>query len=287
MRTLARSALSFTYVPFRACRSIGRRAGLAGPASLRVITYHDIHPASMGSLADQLQWLADRWEIITPWRMERIIAGDGRVSGDMLLISFDDGFASGLRAAEEVLEPLGISAIFFVVTGLADMEDREEAREFIASKTYPGRSPDDLPGHVGNLCWRELDGLLERGHAVGAHTVSHARLSNELSDDELRNEIVSSGDIIERRLGIKVEHFAFPFGDLESISPRSLDLAAQRYGYSYTGIRGENIKKGKPNLLWRDAVDPEERKSMTGAWLEGTADPLYARARRVLTSGRS
>ena len=71
---------------------------------------------------------------------------------------------------------------------------------------------NEVPDHWNNMSWRDLEFLLDSGHAIGAHTAHHARLSN-ISDSELEAEIVESADLIEDKLGISVKHFAYTFGD--------------------------------------------------------------------------
>ena len=61
--------------------------------------------------------------------------------------------------------------------------------------------------------WDELKELVDYGNTIGAHTKSHPVLSNLTFDDQ-RKEIIESKEIIEKKLNINVEHFAFPFGSL-------------------------------------------------------------------------
>lgn len=58
---------------------------------------------------------------------------------------------------------------------------------------------------------------------IGAHTLSHPALSR-LSAAEARAEIAQSRDIIERRIGRPVRHFAYPYGDPESAGAREFGI---------------------------------------------------------------
>ena len=88
--------------------------------------------------------------------------------------------------------------------------------------------------------WDDLSALLEQGHTIGAHTKSHARLSTISDTEELKSEIVYSADLIEKKLGIEIEHFAYTFGDINSINQQAIDIARIRFRYIYSGIRGLN-----------------------------------------------
>ena len=59
---------------------------------------------------------------------------------------------------------------------------------------------------------------------IGAHTLSHPVLA-KLDDDQARKEILSSKHILEAKLGKKIDHFAFPFGGMEDVSPRDIEFA--------------------------------------------------------------
>ena len=125
--------------------------------------------------------------------------------------------------------------------------------------------------------WNDLRALLEDGHTIGAHTRSHARLSELKTEAELVAEIVASGDRLESELGVRIQHFAFPFGNLASFSPTALSVARRRFSFIHSGLRGDNVKALSPWLVRRDAISPRDTLNLVGALLEGGADFLYAR----------
>lgn len=73
---------------------------------------------------------------------------------------------------------------------------------------------------------------------VGVHTVSHAMLAT-LPLQEAEWEIRSAREEIENRLGVRVEHIAYPYGSPEACGPREFELA-QRLGFAIgmTTLRG-------------------------------------------------
>jgi peptidoglycan/xylan/chitin deacetylase (PgdA/CDA1 family) len=62
------------------------------------------------------------------------------------------------------------------------------------------------------MTWRETDEVFRYGVTIGAHTVTHPRLS-QLGANEVHRELVESRDEIQNRLGAVVETFAYPYGD--------------------------------------------------------------------------
>ncbi len=248
---------------------------------------HDISPGDQDRFAAQLRWLARSWTFVSPARFAAMVLGEERIRGRNLLVTFDDGFASNRVVAEKVLNPMGVLAIFFAVSDFVAMEDRAEARRFIADRVQPGSDPDELPAHWRNMGWTDLEALLEQGHHIGAHTRSHARLSMVNEEGELKREIVSSADVLERRLGVPVEHFAYPFGDLASFSERALTVARGRFRFVHSGLRGDNERRVSQFALRRDASAGQDSSSnysvfsnsLLGAFLEGATDFRYARSR--------
>ncbi len=50
----------------------------------------------------------------------------------MRILTFDDGFATNRRIADEILNPMGIQALFFVASAFVDLGERDDYRAFIA-----------------------------------------------------------------------------------------------------------------------------------------------------------
>lgn len=77
------------------------------------------------------------------------------------------------------------------------------------------------------LSWEELRQLAGHWHVtVGAHSVGHHVLS-QLSEADLKRELLESKTMIEARLGKRVQHFAYPFGGRDAAGPREFDAALQ------------------------------------------------------------
>ncbi len=75
----------------------------------------------------------------------------------------------------------------------------------------------------GLLTVSELRELASAGMAIGAHTLSHPVLS-QLAADVAFSEISESRAKLEFALGMPVWAFAYPFGDLASVTPQILEM---------------------------------------------------------------
>lgn len=242
---------------------------------LRVLVYHDIAPWEMGSFRRQIYLLKkEGWNFVEPNIYEAMIKGEIPIVGKNLLLTFDDGFKSNFEVALTILNDLDIKAIFFVVTKFVDITNDSDAHNFISEGIRPDLGAEGIPKHLTNMSWNDLKNLVNDGHVIGGHTFTHQRLS-ELSGDILLKEIVESADILEMKLGIRVRHFAFTFGDFTSLSPEAINLARNRFDYIYTSLRGDNSAVPFQGIHYRDTVDPNQSSMLIGAFLDGLADLHY------------
>lgn len=99
--------------------------GVAG--KLLIVTYHyirdpkaaphaGIHPISPADFVAQVNDLRQRYHMATPAEAERFLLGEASLPGASVLLTFDDGMVDQGEAAQNVLDPLGIRAVFFVTS---------------------------------------------------------------------------------------------------------------------------------------------------------------------------
>jgi peptidoglycan/xylan/chitin deacetylase (PgdA/CDA1 family) len=222
----------------------------------------------------QLRWLSRSWLFVTPENFAAMLTGAEKVTKDSLLLCFDDGFLSNRLVAERVLNKMGIKALFFVPSEFVALSAESDWQSFIAQNIYPSMKPIDVPDDWKNMNWEDLNYLIETGHTIGAHTARHGLLS-QLKDDDLNREIIDSANVLEGELGIKINHFAYSFGNLTSFSPKALSVARSRFDYIYTGLRGNNSGGIPPWAIRRDAILAKDSLSRVGLLLEGAADRRY------------
>lgn len=224
-------------------------------------------------LERQLQWVMKRWDIVSPAVFAAMVDGETPMERDAVLLTFDDGTVSNLHVAARVLQPMGIRALFFVVAQYALLGEKDDWREFAATRIMLNR-PNDVPENFRNMTVADLKWLVRAGHTIGAHTATHARLSS-LSGEALREEIVGGGDVLEQHLAVPIQHFAYPFGDFKSLSASAAQIARHRFRYVYTALRGDNGRDRLGGHIRRDSNDPHDSLWYTGACLEGGVDFLY------------
>ena len=122
-----------------------------------------------------------------------------------------------------------------------------------------GRDPVDLHARHA-ITWDMLRSLADDpGIEIGAHTMSHPRLS-ALPDHVALAEMRGSRLRLEQQLGVPVRHFAYPYGRRGDCGPRESSLARQAGFASAATTRKGVIRPGRP-------VDPFRlpRNTLNGA----------------------
>ena len=189
-----------------------------------------------------------------------------------------------------------------------DLPARDDAEKVIAFETtyWRLRSGDeatllaiiaDLAREAGidsraltrSLCmtWDELTGVAaDPLITIGAHTVTHPMLAKH-DDATARFEIVESRDRIAGRLGIPVNHFAYPVGDPGSAGARDFTLAQEAGFTTAVTTRPGHVFKAHaahPHALPRVSVNGlhQSRKTIR-ALLSGVPFMLWNKGRRLNT----
>jgi peptidoglycan/xylan/chitin deacetylase (PgdA/CDA1 family) len=121
--------------------------------------------------------------------------------GQPVTLTFDDGGASAMRAAE-LLEAAHVRGRFFITSN------------FIGSRGFVDR--------------RDLCDLHARGHVVGSHSCSHPLRMGHCSRPRLLDEWVRSRSMLGDILGAAVDEASVPGGDL---APAVVEAAADA-GYT-------------------------------------------------------
>ena len=275
---------------FSILRKIGVLIGVVSKNRLRVLAYHDIPESEEIAFINHMTWLKENWNIVTPSEFETMILGKKPITGNNVLITFDDGFISNKLIAEKILNPLGIKAIFFVISDFVEIKNRNKSYRFASNQIVPGSSVNNIPKNWKNMQWSDLASLIEQGHTIGSHTKTHVRLSECTSKDKLEMEIIRSAEKISHELGVDINHFAFTFGDIDSFSRDALKVAKTKFDFIYSGIRGVNLGKVSPFAIRRDAVAYQLKdnncrlynKKLLSVFLNGFLDFSYHSARKKI-----
>lgn len=106
--------------------------------------------------------------------------------------------------------------------------------------------------------------LTDEGHVLGGHSTYHLKRLPELSTEELKLEIQNS---------VKLDFFAYPFGDKKSFNRVVAEAVKQGgYKYAFTILPGFNNIKTDSLFLHRDSLDADTPRLIFKLWLKGSYD---------------
>jgi peptidoglycan/xylan/chitin deacetylase (PgdA/CDA1 family) len=242
---------------------------LSGPGdSVSVILlYHSIGNGTSQSLSldafeRQLDLLSGRFRVVRLDELRGALAS--RSPGTSLCaITFDDGFLDNYQHALTALESRRFPATFFVATG------------------FLGGRFTTSAGELPMMEAAQVKEVSSRGFEIGAHTVSHLKLTR-ISLDSAREEMRASKAFLEDLLGKAVVSFAYPKGDYND----AVRDAARKEGFLLAVTIEEGLVPGEPDWLALPRVWVSNRLS-SGAFLAklspavGWYQELYRRLSRL------
>ncbi|WP_285028982.1 polysaccharide deacetylase family protein [Mycolicibacterium sp. lyk4-40-TYG-92] len=184
-----------------------------------ILLYHSISDApepwiapyavSPATFAQHLNLVAESGRTaLTVSELGAALSGHASLPQRPVVITFDDGFADFVGAAE-ILAERGLRSTLYVTTG--------------ALQGRPRPAKMALPP-APMLDWAELDHLMELGVEIGAHSHTHRQLDT-LRAGEVAEELRQSKDMLEQACGRPIPSFAYPHG-FQSRQTRRLVAAA-------------------------------------------------------------
>ena len=261
--------------------NIAKRRNNNDKGALKILIYHDIPYKDFDKFEAQIKCIGRDYGFTKPDDLQDILTGQMKHTGTKVLLTFDDGFKSNALLAEKFLNPFGIKAIFFIPPGFINVKDRNKQKTFIVKNLkrfdFEESSDDMMP-----MTWQDLEHLLDHGHTIGAHTINHRKLTEIESDGELKREIVEGGNILQEKLGVDIENFSSPFGNIESIDPRAMKIIRERYKYCHSGIRGNNSINTNPYAILRDVISVDDPPAYFRFILEDGLGWMYKRYASLL-----
>ena len=200
------------------------------------------------------------------------------------MLTIDDGFFSNRHFADTILDSLGIKVLFFIPTEFISCSTSDTQRAFVRERLFPNVNPPSYWNDLHPLNWSDIHQLKTNGHSFGSHTCSHLRLSSISDASTIERELIESKHILQQHIGQEVNSFAFPFGDIGSISQTALRLACQHYNLIFSGIRGSNNSNTHPSAILRQSIDTSLPPLYNLGVLSGIINYRYSNARDTLAS---
>ena len=177
--------------------------------------------------AKQLDWLIRHgFSFVTPDQLAAYIDSNAPLPRRPVLLTFDDGYADLIGVARDMLQPHGIEALAFVVTG-SKSGTNEWDQAHGAKK-------------INLLSAEQRVDLAALGAEIGSHSRTHREMPLLDGPEQLEDAAGSAADLVAQRLP-RPRFFAYPFG----FSDKGSKDAVRNAGYSASfGCRSDWVERG-------------------------------------------
>ncbi len=223
-------------------------AYLKSEGGLKPLTFHYMFDQDRENGEAIFRALKREGDFISTAQMLEVLRSGQPIRERLFHVSVDDGFANVLHNAWPIMKSLNIPFSFMVCPDFVGA-DIEGLRAFSANAEYARILP--------MATWDELRQASREGVEIGAHTLSHRRMS-ALGEADLRREIFESKARIEAEIGRPCTSFAWPFGRRDAISARGIALSHEAgFETVFSSIRGTvSAGDGVPVYLPRHHFEP-------------------------------
>lgn len=250
---------------------------------IRVLYYHDVPAAMSRAFADQLADLKQAFVPASRADLDRLLTeGHWPHERPGIIVTFDDGLRSHSEVAAPILEQLGYEGWFFVPIDLITSPAQEHP--VLASRHGVLHGCDTARDPRVFMTESQLVELSRR-HNIGCHTASHVRLSDDLSEAQLQQQIVSAKQRLEAVLGRAVDSFSWVGGEEWAYSPAAARCIARHFEYAFT----TNTRVTRPGtsrlMIDRTHVEASFPPALVSLQVSGLMD-LYYRSKRKRIASR-
>ena len=252
--------------------------------NVRITLTHHVSPddhANFARLIDQLclaRAPIDAGAIVSGYARQRTPG----IEGKRLAFTFDDGLLSSFHAAQAILNPRAIKAIFFIPTKILGLTSPDQMRDFFRRNVYRRASGPLAPHKYETMSIDHLRELHQQGHTVLPHTHSHVSLLSVSTAEEVERELRAPKLLLEDLLQSPSDGFAFPFGTDRVVHPIAYEAIRRLYPVCFTGLGGVNAATTDPHCLYRDCVHPHHRPGHVANVSSGVFDFYYQQKMRRL-----
>ena len=188
---------------------------------------------SVANFEAQMRYLKDNgYRVITLDDLDGFLSGDRPIPERAVVVTIDDGYRSTYDLALPILEKLGLPATLYIYSDFAGV----------------------------SMSWDEIRAL-DGGDVIDIQSHSKSHTSMSPNGDEkpgpayvarVEEEVSVPHRIFKKRLGVDMEHFAYPYGDTSADVVKLMEK--YNYDTAVTVQRGGNASFTHPYLLRRDMV---------------------------------
>lgn len=232
--------------------------------TFRILLYHSIHPfyplsVHPDNFERQMKYLVNnKFRLISLDSLQEVL--DSEVKGNFVILSFDDGYDDNFEYAFPILKKFNLPAIIFLATRFINQD-----------KFNNGYQNSRLFAGLKFLTWKKIELMSSYGISFGSHTHSHIDLG-KASLEDIEKEIITSKEIIEKKIGKSTHFFAYPFGRLNNLGSKTVKILTKfEFKFACSNIWGIVSKNFHPYILPRCLIENKDtlddfRSKVSGNW---------------------
>lgn len=246
----------------------------------RILLFHHIPENDLKKFYNLINYLSKDFDFINNSDFLNFLLGKKKIKRNTLLITFDDGYNSDLDCIK-FLKKKKIDSIHFLISDFIKINKKRDMLSFIEKNLFP-INKYDMPNlnEVSNIHKSEMHQNFNIYNQIASHSASHKVLSKIDDNNELIIELIKSKELLQSLDINKIMYFSYPFGELQHINQKSLNLLKKNYFAVFSGIRGNNV--GQDFFMYRDDIKLSMPKMLIKSILLGLLDFKYAYARKTL-----
>ncbi|NND01357.1 MAG: polysaccharide deacetylase family protein [Acidimicrobiia bacterium] len=234
----------------------------------RILIYHQVGTnlgremeVSARSFVGQLDWIERHGTVVG--LEEAVARRDDPDAQGLFALTFDDGFADVFDVAFPILQSRELPFTIYLTSGPIE-----------TGEPLDPRFPEAVP-----LTWDQVNEMLGSSLVtIGAHTHTHPDLRG-LAAPDIEAELDNSNELIERRTGIRPQHFTYPWGWWSGAAD---PIVRDRYETATVGAGSGVTGASDLHQLSRLPMQRSDTRPFYGRKLAGGA-PFENRVRRRLT----
>ena len=218
---------------------------------LIVLCMHSTPADQMNTFDELVDFLLQHFKPLLPTQLEDYHSQKMN-DGPYVLFTFDDGLKNNLYVAD-LLSKRNIKAFFFLVPAfILSMEQKQYYRTNIRQVIDPNfdKHEEDFIAMSAN----DIQLLLDDGHAIGSHTMTHL-LRSTSTDEEVKREVSESKKALQKLVGVEVQSFCSPINTSISVNSIAKKSIAEEYQYHFTTFPGLNGKKKNRQIIFRRNIE--------------------------------
>lgn len=178
-----------------------------------------------------MKWLYDNgYQTITVTALADLMRYGGEIPQRPVVITFDDGNLDVFDYAYPIMKKYGLVGTFYIVENYIDSSDM--------------------------ISTDQVKELIQNGWEIGLHSRSHAHLTAEGVD--LADEIRLAKLDMEEKLGVAINSFAYPFGEINA------DVIRLTISYGFTSAVGLGVATSHSmnTIYYLDRIEIQNDYSM-------------------------